>query len=80
MYIVCMFVGAEALDQASFGEGTGRIWLANVQCTENETSLLQCSVASSGVNSCTHAGDAGVRCSQGTVKALYCEKCDGNEF
>ena len=58
-------LGAEALGQATFGEGTGRIWLDNVQCTENETSILNCSVAASGVNFCTHDQDAGVRCAQG---------------
>ena len=55
------------MGQASFGEGTGRIWLDNVQCTGNETSLLNCSVASSEVIPCTHANDAGVRCSQGII-------------
>lgn len=63
------FLGAEAFAQASFGEGTGRIWLANIQCTGNETSLLDCSVASNGINSCTHARDAGVRCSQGMAES-----------
>ena len=56
--------GAEALGQATFGEGTGRIWLGGVQCMENETSLLNCSSVSS---TCTHAQDAGVRCPQGTL-------------
>ncbi len=60
-----IFSGAEAHGQASFGEGTGRIWLANVQCTGNERELINCTASSSGVNSCTHAQDAGVRCPPG---------------
>ena len=56
--------GAEA---ASFGEGTGRIWLDNVQCTGNERRLRNCTASSSGINSCTHVQDAGVRCSPGIL-------------
>ena len=59
-------VGAEALNGSSFGEGTGRIWLDNVQCTGNERTLINCTASSNGVNSCTHAQDAGVRCQSGT--------------
>lgn len=51
---------------ASFGEGTGRIWLDNVECTGNETKLAYCTASSSGIN-CTHAQDAGVRCIPGTI-------------
>ncbi len=57
--------GAQALSQASFGQGTGRIWLDNVQCTVNERVLVNCTASSSGSNSCTHAQDAGVRCPTG---------------
>ena len=55
----------DALRGASFGEGTGRIWLDNVECTGNETELSSCIAISSDVN-CTHAQDAGVRCSPGS--------------
>lgn len=58
--------GVEALSQASFGEGTGRIKLSNVQCNGNERSLVNCLANSSGVNPCTHAQDAGVRCQSGS--------------
>ena len=54
--------GAEAVTQPSFGEGTGRIWLDNVECTGSERTLMDCTASSSGVNSCTHAQDAGVSC------------------
>ena len=59
--------GTEALSGASFGEGTGRIWLDSVQCTGNERMLSNCIANSSGVNSCTHAQDAGVRCPLGVL-------------
>lgn len=54
----------EALSQASFGQGTGRIWLTNVQCIGSETELSNCT-ASTSIDSCTHAQDAGVRCPLG---------------
>ena len=60
--LLLITLGAEA---TSFGEGTGRIWLDNVQCTGNERQLRNCVASSNEINSCTHAQDAGVRCSQG---------------
>ena len=63
-----MFLGVVALRAASFGEGTGRIWLDNVQCSGNERQLRNCTTNTSfGVNSCSHAQDAGVRCRIGTI-------------
>ncbi len=55
-------LGVEAPGQATFGEGTGRIWLDNVQCTGTESALSNCRSNFSGENSCTHGQDAGVRC------------------
>ena len=63
-------VGAQALSGASFGQGTGRIWLDNVQCTASERVLMNCTSSSTGSNSCSHAQDAGVRCSTGTLIQL----------
>ena len=51
--------------QATFGEGTGRIWLANVQCTGSEIELVNCTANFTSIASCTHAQDAGVRCPSG---------------
>ena len=62
--IINYFIGSEPLSGA-FGEGTGRIWLDNVQCSGSERQLRDCMADSSGINSCTHAQDAGVRCPPG---------------
>lgn len=59
------FTGAEAFTQASFGEGTGRIWLDGVQCSGSERRLVNCVSNMSGINSCNHSQDAGVRCLRG---------------
>ena len=60
-----VFLGAQAVVGAAFGQGLGRIWLDSVQCTGTEGELGNCTADSSGVNSCTHAQDAGVRCPAG---------------
>ena len=57
--------GAQALSQATFGQGTGSILLTSVACTGSERVLMNCT-ASSSTTGCTHAQDAGVRCPTGT--------------
>ena len=52
----------------NISEGTGRIWLDNVQCTGNERELSNCVTSSSGI--CTHAQDVGVRCITGNSLSL----------
>ena len=72
MYVtLSLFSGSVALSGASFGEGTGRIWLNNVQCTGSERQLRNCTVSSNGINSCTHMQDAGLRCLSGICFILY---------
>ena len=54
--------GSEAFGNSYFGDGSGSIFLDNVQCSGSETSLLQCPSNTIGNNNCDHFTDAGVRC------------------
>ncbi len=56
-------IGALAIGQASFGQGTGLIILDNVNCAGFEPRLDACPANPIGVHNCAHANDAGVRCS-----------------
>ncbi|XP_039455012.1 scavenger receptor cysteine-rich type 1 protein M130-like [Oreochromis aureus] len=53
----------EAKNGASFGRGKDEIWLDDVQCVGNESSVLQCQHKPFGQNNCGHNEDAGVVCS-----------------
>ncbi|NWX50822.1 DMBT1 protein, partial [Steatornis caripensis] len=65
--VVCRQLGCgtatSAPGSAHFGQGSGRIWLDNVNCTGTEATLSECQARPWGSNSCDHRQDAGVMCS-----------------
>ncbi|CAI5641403.1 unnamed protein product [Oreochromis niloticus] len=65
--VVCRELGCgtaqSAAVSASFGEGSGSIWLDDVSCSGSESSLTECQHREFGTHDCTHSKDAGAVCS-----------------
>ena len=71
-HVICKqlyLTGGQATSEASFGTGTGPIWLDAVDCSGDEPSVGHCYHNAWGVHDCTHAEDAGVICGKITAKS-----------
>ena len=64
LYMFCS-PGAKPLQEASFGNGTGPVFLGGVRCTGHERSLLACQNMMNPTN-CSSRLPAAVRCLPGT--------------
>ena len=65
--VVCRQLGYSFTEVHNFTmpdvpDGTGQIWLDQVNCDGTETSLLDCNVNLTGNHNCSHDMDAGVTC------------------
>ena len=68
-FVACRMLGFGSAIETTiqgwpFGEGNGTIWLDDVVCFGNESTLLECSHSSVGEHNCHHYEDAGVMCSR----------------
>ena len=65
--VVCRQLGfgpaIAARNMAFYGEGSGQIWLDDVNCVGNEMTIEDCSHDGWGNHDCNHREDAGVLCS-----------------
>ena len=83
--VVCHQLGYDgalrAVRNAAFGEGTGQIWLDDVQCVGNERSISHCSHSRWGAHNCRHYQDAGVVCRPAGNLAIHTHnKLEANRF
>ena len=56
---------------AFYGEGSGKIWLNDLNCSGSEKSIRRCSHRGWGIKNCIHSKDAGVKCSRGKNGLLH---------
>ena len=67
--VVCRQLGfgpaIAARDRAFYGQGSGQIWLSNLNCTGTEMNIEDCLHNGWGIEDCSHGEDAGVKCASG---------------
>ena len=67
--VVCTELGfgevVASTSGAFYGQGSGQIWLDDVDCVGTEESIVNCSYSPWGSHNCSHERDSSVHCSRG---------------
>ena len=74
--VVCRQLGfgssGTTIASASYGQGSGPIWLNSVMCSGNELTLARCGHLGVGeTRNCNHSRDASVICNGAFSKAIF---------
>ncbi|XP_037767370.1 scavenger receptor cysteine-rich type 1 protein M130 isoform X1 [Chelonia mydas] len=80
--VVCTQLGCghaiSATLSAHYGQGSGQIWLDDVNCSGKESDLWECPSGGWGQHNCRHKQDAGVLCSEFTdLRLVSSSDCAG---
>ncbi|NXT74672.1 DMBT1 protein, partial [Zapornia atra] len=74
--VVCRQLGCgqavQAPGNARYGRGSGSIFMDNVNCRGDESSLQMCSHNGWGVHNCAHSEDASVICAESFLQTPPC--------
>ena len=65
-------VATAATHDGFYGQGSGQIWLDNLNCTGTEGIIENCSHRGWEIENCSHSEDAGVKCSAGNFSTSNC--------
>ena len=68
---LCVFSGGKAWQKSHYGQGSGSIWLDDVDCTGDEDDVFLCQHRGWGIGNCGHNEDAGVSCQASTSEYLH---------
>ena len=75
---VCSHYKIKCSFACSFGQGSGQIWLDDVNCTGTESRLLSCSNNGIGVHNCAHYEDVAIYCNS-AGKIFEIKSCLGHQ-
>ena len=73
--VVCSELGygtaVAAIHGAFYGQGSGQIWIDDVNCVGTESTIANCSHNGWGSHNCEHKEDAGINCTVGMCICKY---------